>query len=350
MKLYRLRSCAVLLGLLLFCQLRAAAETLHLRIVGGLGGVHQYIHQEAPFWTRELPRLSQGRVTAEIVPFDHAGMRGEEVLRLLASGSVPFGTVLLARTMAVEPELGAVDLPGMNPDIATLRRHLAAYRPHLEAVLRERHGIEPLAIYVYPAQVTFCSKPFRGLGDLAGRRVRVASPAHADLLRALGAQPVQTEFAQIVPALRAGTVDCAVTGSMSGHTIGLDEVTSHIDASAVSWGLAVFGANQVAWSALPADVQQLLRRGLAELERAVWAESERESGEGVACLTGAPACQQPRRGRMTLVRAEAGDAQRLRQALQHTVLPVWAQRCGAACAAAWNRHLAPAVGLRAVTP
>lgn len=347
MTLHRVRSCAALLGLTLCCGL-ALAEALHLRIVGGLGGVNQYAQQEAPFWTRELPRLSQGRVTAEIVPFDQAGMRGEEMLRLLKSGSLPFGTLLLARTMAVEPELGAVDLPGMNPDIATLRRHLAAYRPHMESVLRERHGIEPLAVYVYPSQVTFCNRPFTGLGDLAGRRVRVASAAHADLLRALGAQPVQTEFAQIVPALRAGTVDCAVTGSMSGHTIGLDEVTSHVDPVAVSWGLSVFGANQAAWRTLPADVQQLLRRALAELERAVWAEAERESGEGVACLTGAASCKQARRGRMKRVQSEAADAQRLREALVSTVLPVWAQRCGAACVAEWNRRLAPTVGLQAI--
>jgi TRAP-type C4-dicarboxylate transport system substrate-binding protein len=341
---------ALALTLALASGWAVAVEALHLRVVGGLGGVRQYTHQEAPFWMRELPRLSQGRVTAEIAPFDQAGMRGEEMLRLLKSGSVSFGTLLLARTTSVEPELGVVDLPGMNPDFATLRRHLAAYRQHLEAVLRERHDIEPLAIYVYPSQVTFCSKPFRGLGDLAGRRVRVVSPAHGDLLRALGAQPVQTEFGQIVPALRAGTVDCAITGSMSGHTIGLDEVTTHIDPKALSWGLSVFGANQAAWRALPEDVQQLLRRGLADLERAVWADAERESGEGVACLTGAAGCTQPRRARMTLVSAGAADTRRLREALERTVLPGWVQRCGAACAMAWNRHLAPAVGLRASAP
>jgi TRAP-type C4-dicarboxylate transport system substrate-binding protein len=344
-----LRSCGLAFLLLVAAGL-AAAEPLHLRIVGGLGAVHQYTHQEAPFWTRELPRLSQGRVTAEIVPFDQAGLRGQEMLRLVKSGSVPFGTILLSRSLAVEPELGAVDLPGLNPDIATLRRHLAAYRPHLESVLRERHGIEPLAIYVYPAQVTFCSKPFTGLADLAGRRVRVANPAQADLLRALGAQPVQTEFAQIVAAVHAGTVDCAITGSMSGHTIGLDQVTTHLDPQAVTWGLGVAGANLAAWRALPSDVQQLLRRGLADLERAVWAESERESLEGVACLTAASGCAQTRRARMTPVRAEAADARHLSEAFARSVLPAWLQRCGPACSAAWNQHLAPVAGLKAAAP
>jgi TRAP-type C4-dicarboxylate transport system substrate-binding protein len=350
MTLNRLRSCVAVLGLLLPWGLASAAEPLHLRVVGGLGGVHQYTHQEAPFWTRELPRLSQGRVTAEIVPFDQAGLRGEEMLRLVKSGSVPFGTILMARSLAVEPELGAVDLPGLNPDIATLRRHLAAYRPHLESVLRDRHGIEPLAIYVYPAQVTFCSKPFKGLGDLAGRRVRVGGPAQGDLLRALGAQTVQTEFAQVVAALRAGTVDCAITGSMSGYTIGLDEVATHVDPTAVSWGLGVSGANLAVWRALPAEVQQVLRSGLGDLERAVWAEAERNSSEGIACLTGASGCTQARRGRLAPVLATATDTQRLREALVGTVLPAWVQRCGSACASTWNQRMAPVAGLKAPTP
>lgn len=53
------------------------------------------------------------------------------------------------------PEYTAPDLAGLNPDIATLRSTLAAFRPYLEKTLREQHGVEPLAIYVYPAQVVF---------------------------------------------------------------------------------------------------------------------------------------------------------------------------------------------------
>ena len=60
----------------------------HLRIVGGLAGMHQFTRHEEPFWTRELVRLSGGRASAEIVPFDRAGIRGQEMLRLVAMGTV----------------------------------------------------------------------------------------------------------------------------------------------------------------------------------------------------------------------------------------------------------------------
>src|SRR5688572_22190667 len=61
---------------------QAPAERMQLRIVGGLAGVNQYTRHEAPFWTDELPRRTQGRYTAEIVPFDRAGIRGQEMLQL----------------------------------------------------------------------------------------------------------------------------------------------------------------------------------------------------------------------------------------------------------------------------
>lgn len=327
----------------------AAAQTdppLRLRIVGGLAGVNQYVNHEQPFWARELPRLSGGRITAEIVPFDQAGIRSQEMLRVMQLGTVPFGTALLSRIQTVDAELSTADLAGLNPDMASLRRHMGAFRPHLERIMRERHGIEVLAVYVYPAQVTFCTRPFNGLSDLAGRRVRTGSPSQADLMRALGAIPVQTEFAEIVSAVKSGVVECAVTGAMSGNTIGLHEVTHHLDPKAVSWGLSIFGANLGAWNALPAHARKLMRDELPKLEQAIWAESDRDTSEGVACNTGG-ACTSGRKGRMTEVKASAADAQRVRQIFTGTVLPAWLRRCGPACVALWNQSMAPVVGLEA---
>src|SRR6185295_13779166 len=120
-----------------------------------------------------------------------------------------------------DAELGMPDLAGLNPDMATLRRTVAAYRPQLRKILRDRYGIELLAIYAYPAQVTFCAKPLASLADLSGRRIRISSATQADWVSALGATPVQLPFAEVVANLRNGNIDCAITGAMSGNAIGL---------------------------------------------------------------------------------------------------------------------------------
>ena len=323
----------------------AREPAVRLRIVGGLAGVNQFTRHEEPFWSRDLLRLSGGHASAEIVPFDRAGIRAQEMLRLVQLGAVPFGTTLVSLSAVDFPELLAPDLAGLNPDIDSLRRAVASFRPYLERMLRDRYGIEVLAIYTYPAQVTFCAKPMLGLADLAGRRVRVSSPTAADFVTALGGIPVPTGFAEIVANMRSGNVDCAITGTMSGNTIGLDQITSHIHTLPIAWGLALFVANGAAWAALPVDIQALLRKELPKLELAIWAESERETAEGIECNTGGPACLGGHKGKMTAVKATPADERRRREILTGRVLPSWIKRCGPQCAQVWRDTVGPALGI-----
>ena len=322
---------------------------LKLRIVGGLAGVPQFTRYEEPFWQKELAALTEGRVSADVVPFNKAGIRTHEAMRLIQLGVVPFGTVLMGGVMTADPELAAPELAGVNPDMASLRRALAAFRPYLEDKMRERHGIEVLAVYTYPAQVTFCAKAFMGLSDLAGRRVRISNPTQADLIRPFGAVPVQTEFSEVVPNIRNGNVDCAITGGMSGNAIGLHEVTSHIHSSATTWGLSVFGANLAAWNALPAHVRTTLKVELPKLEQRIWADAEQQTLEGVACNTGQDTCKNGKPGRMIEVKASQQDQQKLNESLRSSVLPAWVERCGNECVPMWNRIMAPVIGIKATT-
>lgn len=337
---------AACLALAAPCTAQSPAPSgVHLRIVGGLAVVNQYTRHEEPFWTRDFARLSQGRASAEIVPFDRAGIRGQEMLRLVQLGVVPFGTSLLNLSAVNDAELAVPDLAGLNPDMATLRKSVGAFRPHLEKVLRERYGTELLALYAYPAQVTFCAKPLASLADLAGRRVRVSSAPQSDWVSALGGTPVQTPFAEIVANVRNGNIDCAITGTMSGNTIGLHEVMSHLHTGPVNWGVAAFVANGAAWSGLPKDVQALLRRELPKLEQSIWSEAENETSAGIACNVGAPSCSSGRKGRMTEVRSSAADESRRKDVLAKSVLPGWLQRCGPACAAVWKQTVGAASGI-----
>lgn len=340
-----LRLCALLA--LAACTAAAAAEgPLRLRIVGGLAGLPQFNRFERPFWSQELARLSGGRASAEVVAFDQAGIRGQDMLRLMQLGVVPFGTALVSLAAEQEPILDAPNLAGLTADADELQRVLTAFRPTLEQVLRDRYGVRLLAVYAYPAQTVFCRQPLRSLADLAGRRVRTSGVSQSDLVEALGGRPVQIPFAELVAAVRAGTVDCAITGTLSGNALGLHEITGFLHTQPINWGLSVFGANAAAWAALPPELQQLLLRELPQLERAILADAVAQTEQGVACNTGRADCSGGRRGSMQVV-GGAEDARRMRELFSEVVLPRWIRRCGIDCAGVWNRTLGPAVGVRA---
>ncbi len=328
----------------------APPPTTVLRVVGGYEDLSPYTRHEEPFWTQELPALTGGRLRGDIVAADRAGIRGQDMLRLMSLGVVPFGTALVNLAASSDPLLSAPDLAGLNPDLASLRRNVEAFRPQLARLLRERHGVELLALYIYPAQVLFCRQPFRDLGDLAGRRVRTASATQVDFVEALGATAVTLPFNELAFNVRSGTVDCTLTGSMTGHVLGLHEWTSHVHPMAINWGLAIFGAHQGAWRALAEFDRLLIARELGRVEQAVWEESGRETTDGLRCLAGqapAVACGGRAPGHMTVLAATPADEQRRRQILASRVLPNWVQRCGGTCATAWNEAIGPASGIEA---
>jgi TRAP-type C4-dicarboxylate transport system substrate-binding protein len=334
------------LCLLLVAPAGAGATELRLRIVGGLAGVSQFQQLESPFWSDEIARLTNGRVSATIHAFDRSGLRGQDMLQLMRLGVVPFGTALVSLVAGDEPEIGAMDLPGLSPDIGTLRRNVALFRPHLERILSERYGIELLGVYAYPAQVLFCARPFDGLADLQGRRIRTSSVSQSELVDALGGIPVVTPFSEIVGAVTRNVVDCAITGTLSGNQIGLSDVTTHVHTMAISWGLSVFAANRGAWNEIPADLRATLRDGVRALEARIWEAAELDTSLGLACNLGRASCPNGRPARMQLVPGRAADEALLRDVVARAVIPRWLERCGAGCREGWDATIGPAVGVR----
>jgi TRAP-type C4-dicarboxylate transport system substrate-binding protein len=348
-KLRRLAGLAMgmLIGILAVPDCHAADPSIQLKIVGGLAGVSQYTKFEEPFWMQEVPRLTNGRVQAEIHPFDRSGLPGQEMLQLMRLGVVPFGTALLAQVSGDEPELNAVDLPTLNPDMASLRKTVNLYRDQLHDILLQKYGIELLGIYAYPAQVIYCADRFTTLKELKGRKVRTSSVGQSEMMSDLGAIPVVTPFSEIVSAIKTGVVDCAITGTMSGGEIGLPNVTSYVSPVAVSWGLSFFGANRLAWAQLPPDIRETLRDGIRKLELSVWEAADRETAAGLACDIGSDACLGGKAFHMNLVPPTAEDEVLRKRLLTMSILPKWIQRCGNDCVVAWNATLGPALGIRA---
>jgi len=349
-RLRLLSACAAFLTFAITHAVMAAEPAYpktHLRIIGNLANASQYIHHEMPFWTRRIAERSGGQVTAEISPFDQSGILGRDMMRLLRLGVVQFGTIQLGNLVIDAPELGALDLPLLSPDFSSLRRTLTAFRPFIQNHLRDSYDLKLLAIYAYPAQVLFCRNAFTDLASLAGRRIRTANVAQSELVEALGATPIVTPFSEIVPSVRRGTVDCAITGTMSGYNLGLDEVTTHIHELAITWGVAIFAANGTAWRALPPSAAEFLRREIAQLEAEILDAAERETHEGLNCNTGAPTCTSGREGRMVRVPTTPADADRIRSLIVETVLPGWLGRCGDGCISAWNTSLGPLLSIPA---
>jgi len=337
----------MLLSLALSGARAAELPVTHLTVMGSLGDTAQYRDIEQPFWSHQLAADSGGRVTADVTPFDQTGLKGVEALQMARLGVVSFLTVPLSLVSSEDPEANAPDLPGLNPSIETMKANLAAYRPVLTELYRTRYRVEPLAMLSYPAQVLFCKDRFERLSDLAGRTVRVASGTQASLMSAVGARGVVLPFAEIRSALVNNTIDCTITGTLTGYSIGLPSITHYVHALAINWGVQIVVANRATWLALDPGVRDFLTHELADFEQRVWGQTESATTEGLSCDTGRGDCATGAKGDMILVDATPSDRALLDRILRTVILPKWAARCGEECAGEWNRTVGARMHLTA---
>ncbi|WP_207477929.1 TRAP transporter substrate-binding protein [Arenibaculum pallidiluteum] len=342
---------AAIAAVALSCAAAAPAsadiQKVQLNVVGGLSNLSQYKNYEQPFWTKRITEASGGKVTATITGFNDMGLKGPEILRLMSQGVIEFGTTVLGYTASDDPRNEAVDLAGIAPDIDTAHRVADVYKPVLDAFFRKKYGVKVLGLWPYPAQVLYCNKPISGLADLAGKKVRTGNRTLAEFTEALGGSGVTMAFAEVVPALQKGVVDCAITGTLSGNSAKWHEVSSHLYALPVGWSTLVHGVNLKTWNKLNAETQTFIEREIASLEDQIWKAAGEETQEGINCNIGQDPCVNGTKAKMTLVPVSDADRQKLTQVVNSVIVPKWVQRCGADCADEFNKTIGQVIGASA---
>ncbi|OZI22386.1 transporter [Bordetella genomosp. 7] len=319
----------------------------HLKVVGGLSNLTAYNDYEKPFWTKTVPELSNGQVTAEIKGFNEMGLKGPELLRLMSQGVIEFGTATLSYFASDNPINEAIDLAGLAPDVKTARAVTKAFEPVYARVYGDGANVKLLGISTYPAQVLFCNAEINSLADVKGKKVRTSSRTTAELVEALGGASVTMAFGEVVPALQNKVVDCAITGSLSGYSAKWYEVSTHLYALPINWNQQIHAVNQKAWDKLDPKVRSFLQTNIQTLVDDIWDAAARQTQEGYDCNTGADACPYPVKGKMKLVQPTDADRELLKKALNDAVLPKWAARCSAQCVQDFNATIGKELGLQA---
>jgi len=317
----------------------------HLKVVGGLSNLTAYNDYEKPFWTKTIPELSKGQVTADIKGFNEMGLKGPELLRLMSQGVIEFGTATLAYFASDNPINEAIDLAGLAPDVKTARAVTDAFAPVYAKVYGEGANVKLLGISTYPGQVLFCNAEIKSLADIKGKKVRTSSRTTAEFVQALGGASVTMAFGEVVPALQNKVVDCAITGSLSGYSAKWYEVSTHLYALPINWNQQIHAVNQKAWDKLDPKVQTFLQTNIDKLVDDIWDAAARQTQEGYDCNTGADACPYPVKGKMVLVEPTDADRELLKTVLNDAVLPKWAARCSAQCVEDFNATIGKELGV-----
>ncbi len=337
---------AVALGLALGGASAADLPQTQLKVIGLQSHLNSHKTGEVPFWNERIPKESGGKVVARLTAQDVHGLKGPEILRLMKLGVIDFASGVLSYMASDNAQFEAIDLPGLSPNMATTRKVADAYKPVLGEIMENQYGVKLLMLFPSPPQVLWCRTPLSGAADLKGKSVRVFSKAMSDMLSGLGATAVTMPFGEVTPALERKAIDCAITGTLSGNTNKMFEVTSHLYPLYMGWSMHFHGASLEAWNGLAPEVRDFLTKQLEWFNDRLWSVVAEEEQDGINCSIGKEPCKFGYMGKMTLVEAEPEALKRQQEILNATILPDWGKRCGKDCAVKFNETIGKITGLK----
>lgn len=314
-----------------------------MNVVGSIGILSMYKDMEAPFWNETIVESSGGAITANLKPFNELGFKGGELFSLVSNGTVQMAHQVLAYTSGSVPVNEATDLVGVVANVEAVHTAAKAFRDYHSGYLAETHNIKLLGYGTYQSQVVYCRDAFDGLADLSGRKVRASGASQQVFVEHLGGSPIGMAFGEVPTAMANGTIDCAITGALSGFLAKWHEPANYISAVPINHGVIAHIANMDWWNGVDPAAQAAIESGLATLEEDMFALALTETADGLSCNSGG-ACKYGDAADMTLVPATDADMALMAEAAKSAVLPAYKERCGEACTAAWNETIGAAMG------
>ncbi|MEZ5818118.1 MAG: TRAP transporter substrate-binding protein [Hyphomicrobiaceae bacterium] len=316
-------------------------------VVGTWSFLTNYQQLEKPFFTEELPKLSDGKLKGNIKALNELNLKGTELLRLLKQGVFD---MVFALPIYVEDGgaiIEALDIAGVARDYKMARDISEIWLPEMQKVMKEKHNAMILGTHTWPEQDFYCRSDVKSVDDLKGKKIRVQGTSQSDLAAALGATGVTIAFSEVVPALEKGVVDCAITGTMPAYKAKWPEVTTSLFRLPVGFTAGFLVVNLTAWNKLSPDTQALIKKAAKDLEDRSWKSTQLETEDGVFCTTGTGKCPAGPPGKLKLNKPSEADFKARDKALNDYVLKKWAARCGKECAAKWTEEIGKKYGLTA---
>ncbi|MGF1658265.1 MAG: TRAP transporter substrate-binding protein [Rubrimonas sp.] len=325
----------------------AAAQTYSFKAMGqpvATGNIQKNVEQ--PFFENFGERTGIDAVV-DYKPIDVTGIKDTEQLRILKAGLFDIISLRLSQVSRDEPTILGLDLVGLNPDYATGRETVAAYKDAVDAQLQAKFGTKLLGVWPFGPQVLFCKPEIAQLADLEGLKVRVYDQNLANFVSSVGGTPVPLSFPDVHQSLARGVVDCAITGPSSANSAGWPEVTAYTLPIAFQLAMNGYGVSLDAWNKLSPEDQTKLQAGFDALIEDIWAYSETLFDDAVRCNVGATPCETGKTYDLKLVEITEADRALIANAVKDISFPTWAEICdktNPGCSEGWRASVGKKVG------
>jgi tripartite ATP-independent transporter DctP family solute receptor len=237
--------------------------------------------QALRFMGRMIAERSGGRDQIRVF---HSRQLGEEkeTIEQTRAGAIDLNRTNGALIGNLVPAMNVLAMPFLFRSIEHLQRVLDG--PIGNEILNsfEPYGFVGLAFYDSGARSIYNSvRPVRSLADIKGLRLRVQqSQLMSDMIKALGAEPVELPYGQVITGLATRLIDGAENNWPSFVTTDHYKFAGYYTLTEHTMSPEVLVMSKKAWESLSADDRKLFREAAQQSNlfmRAKWQELERHS-------------------------------------------------------------------------
>ena len=201
----------------------------------------------------------------------HSRQLGEEkeTIEQTRAGAIDLNRTNVAPLGSFIPEANILALPFLFRSIEHLHKVLEG--PVGDDILAsfEPHGFVGLAFYDSGARSIYNAvRPIRALADLKGLRLRVQQSAlMVDMIRALGAEPIELPYGQVLTGLSTKLIDGAENNWPSYVSTDHYTVARHYTLTEHTMSPEVLVMSSRAWQALSPEEHGIFRQAAKESSR-----------------------------------------------------------------------------------
>jgi tripartite ATP-independent transporter DctP family solute receptor len=214
----------------------------------------------------------------------HSRQLGEEkeTLEQTRAGAIDLNRTNAALIGATVPAVNVLAMPFLFRSVEHLQKVLDG--PIGAEILDSfaPYGFVGLAFYDSGARSIYNSvRPIRTLADVKGLRLRVQQSAQmSDVIRALGAEPIELPYGQVLTGLTTRLIDGAENNWPSFVTTDHYKVAGYYTLTEHTMNPEVLVMSQKAWASLSAEDQQIFREAALRSSRFMrekWRDLEERS-------------------------------------------------------------------------
>jgi tripartite ATP-independent transporter DctP family solute receptor len=272
----------ILIGSMGGCQL--IHKTKSLKLAHGLPTDHP-VHKAMAVMAERTEEISEGQLKIEIYPSGQLGSE-QQCVELLQIGSLDITKVSAAVMESFTDEYKVLGLPYLFESKEHAFRVLDGEIGKELLLSTQNKWIRGLCFYDAGSRSFYTiEKPILTPDDLEGMKIRVMKSKTAmQMVEALGGSPTPISYGELYTALQSGVVDGAENNPPSFYTSHHYEVCKHysLDEHNAVPDVLIIGTK--AWKKLNKEEQGWLQQAVdesVEVQRKLWAESEKESLEKV---------------------------------------------------------------------